>query len=331
VGEPSRTAPAREASAAPAHGDPAAPIRGLRAASASAVGKAILLGEHAVVHGRPALAVGLTRRVAVRVSPSDGSLRELPATDPRVRTAVDTAARAFDIPSEVGFRVELGGDLPIAVGLGSSAALSVALVRALAASAGVLLTAARLDEVAYDLECIFHGTPSGVDTAAAALGSALWFEVGPPRRAEAIVLERSLTFVVASTGQKHETARTVGSLRERAAAHPQVYVPVFDAIGALVASARRALERGEWPLLGRLMTMNHELLRALGVSTPALDDLVACALAAGAFGAKLTGGGGGGAAVVLAGDDPTTVLEALRAAGYEAFVQRIEASAGGDA
>ena len=291
----------------------------------------ILLGEHAVVHGRPALVVGLARRVSVRVVPRAVPERELPGEDRRVHTAVERAAAAFAIAPEAGFAIEVGGDLPVAVGLGSSAALSVALVRALAASAGVLLSAARLDEVAYELERIFHGTPSGVDVAAAARGSALWFEIGPPRRTVPVALARSLTFVVALTGSRHETARTVGSLRERAAAHPEVYAPVFDAIGKLVETARRALEGGDWPKLGRLMTMNHELLRALGVSTAELDELVARAVGAGAFGAKLTGGGGGGAAVVLAGDDPTAVVEALRTAGYEAFVQRIEANAEGGA
>jgi mevalonate kinase len=325
------TAPGNAPATAPAPAEATAggSLFALRAAAAGAAGKVILLGEHAVVHGRPALAVGLSRQVTVRVIPREGTARSVPSDDERVRRAVEVAAAAFDIAREAGFAVEIGGTLPVAVGLGSSAALSVALVRALAASAGVMLSAARLDEVAYELERIFHGTPSGVDSATAAHGSALWFETGPPRRFEPIALKRSLTFVVALTGSRHETARTVGSLRERAAAHLEVYGPVFDAIGALVRAARDALERGEWPRLGRLMTMNHELLRALGVSAPELDELVARALAAGAFGAKMTGGGGGGAAVVLAGDDPTAVLEALRAAGYEAFVQRVEAGVGG--
>jgi mevalonate kinase len=302
----------------------------LRPAQASAGGKAILLGEHAVVHGRPALAVGLGRHVSVRLVPRPDGQREIPSSDDRVRTAVARAASAFGIPESAGFALELGGNLPVAMGLGSSAALSVALVRALAAAEGVALSAARLDEVAYELERIFHGTPSGVDSTTAARGGVLWFEKGPPRRSEPVALRRSLTYVVALTGTRHETARTVASLRERAAAHPEVYAPVFDAIGALVRSARAALERGEWPALGRFMTMNHELLRALGVSTPELDELVARALDAGAFGAKLTGGGGGGAALVLAGDDPTRVLESLRATGYEAFVQRLEGSGSGD-
>jgi mevalonate kinase len=304
---------------------------GLRPAQASAGGKAILLGEHAVVHGRPALAVGLGRHVSVRLVPRAGASREIPSDDARVQSAVARAASAFGIPEGTGFTLEFGGNLPIAMGLGSSAALSVALVRVLAAGAGIALSAARLDEVAYELEQIFHGTPSGVDSTTAARGGALWFEKGPPRRSEQVALRRSLTYVVALTGTRHETARTVASLRERAAAHPEVYAPVFDAIGALVKSARHALELGEWPALGRFMTMNHELLRALGVSTPELDELVARAVAAGAFGAKLTGGGGGGAALVLAGDDPTSVLETLRAAGYEAFVQRLEGSGSGDA
>jgi mevalonate kinase len=302
----------------------------LRPALASAGGKAILLGEHAVVHGRPALAVGLGRRVSVKLVPTDGTTRTIPSDDSRVRSAVERAASAFGIPESSGFALEFGGNLPVAMGLGSSAALSVALVRAFAAGAGVDLSAARLDEIAYELEQIFHGTPSGVDSTTAARGGVLWFEKGPPRRSEPIALRRSLTYVVALTGTRHETARTVASLRERAAAHPEVYAPVFDAIGALVRSARPVLERGEWPALGRFMTMNHELLRALGVSTPELDELVVRAVEAGAFGAKLTGGGGGGAALVLAGDDPTAVLESLRAAGYDAFVQRLEGNGSGE-
>src|SRR5262245_52567591 len=207
--------------AGPVSAGPAGPagVKALRPASASGCGKVILLGEHAVVHGRPALVVGLARRVGIRVVPRAVPERELPGDDRRVHAAIERAAAAFAIAPDAGFAIEVGGDLPIAVGLGSSAALSVALVRALAASAGVLLSAARLDEVAYDLERIFHGTPSGVDVAAAAQGAALWFEIGPPRRAVPVALARSLTFVVALTGSRHETARTVGSLRERAAAH----------------------------------------------------------------------------------------------------------------
>lgn len=305
----------------------AAPL--LRTATATAGGKAILLGEHAVVHGQPALALGLARHISIRVQPRDDEVRAVPSEDPRVAAAVDLAADSLGIPASAGFAVEIGGTLPVAVGLGSSAALSVALTRALAASAGQLLSIERLDEVAFGLEKIFHGTPSGVDSATAARGGVTWFEVGPPRRCEPVRLERSLTFVVASTGTRHDTSRTVGSLRERAAAHPEVYSPVLAAIGSLARSARVSLERGDWPKLGRLMSMNHELLRALGVSTTELDDLVARAIDAGAFGAKLTGGGGGGAALVLAGDDPTRVLERLRSAGYECFVDRIEATTGG--
>ncbi len=293
-----------------------------RPASASAGGKVILLGEHAVVHGAPALALGLQRRVAVRLRPA-AHARARPPEDDLLRQALGRACAAFDLPPEV-LEVEVAGALPMAVGLGSSAALAVALTRAAAASAGVRLTPERLDAVADEIERLFHGTPSGVDATVAARGGALLFEAGPPRRWQRLRLERSLTFVVALSGERHRTAETVGLLGERVQAFPEVYRPVLDAIGALVRSARPALEKGDWGLLGRLMTMNHGLLRALGVSTPELDRLVERALSAGAHGAKLSGAGGGGAAVVIAGDDPTPVVESLRSAGYECFVDRIE-------
>lgn len=293
-----------------------------RPASGSAVGKVILLGEHAVVHGSPALALGIQRRVIVRLRPGSGEPMPPSGADP-VREALARACAAFEVSPEL-FEVEVEGELPVAAGLGSSAALAVALVRAVAASVDARLTPERLDSAADEIERLFHGTPSGVDATVAARGGVVFFEAGPPRRWERVRLDRSLTFVVALSGERHRTGEAVAALRERARAFPEVYRPVFAAIGALVRSARDALAAGDWGLLGRLMTMNHRLLAALEVSTPALDALVECALAAGAHGAKLTGGGGGGAAVVLAGDDPTPVVEALRGAGYECFVDRIE-------
>src|SRR5690606_38338244 len=142
----------------------------------------------------------------------------------------------------------------------------------------------------------------------------LWFEIGrggePPRH-ERLALPEPLPLLVLLSHTPHTTASTVGSLRQRAADAPEVYQPVFAAVGALVASARDALLRGDRKRLGELMTMNHGLLRACGVSTAELDALVDDALAAGALGAKLTGAGGGGAIIALPPDDGEALLAAL--------------------
>jgi mevalonate kinase len=303
----------------------------LEPASARACGKVILLGEHVVVHGRPAIAAGIDRFVELNVSPRADGRRVVISEDPRVETALDEAAAIVSIPPDVGFTVAIGGDLPISVGLGSSAAFAVALVRALGRACGQQLSLDELSEAANRIDRIFHGRPSGIDAAAAAHGGVLWFESGPPRIRRPVRTSGTLTLVVILTGTRHATGQMVGELAARRTSDPEVYDPVFDAIGRLTTSARGALERGDRPFLGRLMSMNHDLLRACGVSTPALDRVVERALVLGALGAKLTGGGGGGAVVALPAGNPTELVRALGEEGLEAFAAAVSEPAGGAA
>lgn len=294
-----------------------------RAASGNASGKVILLGEHVVVHGQPAIVAGLDRGVRVDLVPGGKAA----FADPRVAEAFRLAVRLLDVTSD-GLGLRIDGDLPIGMGLGSSAALAVAMLRALADGAGRELSQADLAAHAHEIERLFHGTPSGVDSTAAAHGGLLWFEAGPPPRHERLrVPGGELPLVIVLSRTVHATSQTVGSLRERAAAAPDVYRPVFSAVGELVRAARHALEAGDRKRLGELMTMNHGLLRACGVSTPELDAIVDAALAAGALGAKLTGAGGGGAVVALPSGEPEPLAAALSAAGWECFGLRLDAAA----
>jgi hydroxymethylglutaryl-CoA reductase len=289
-----------------------------RAGRASASGKVILLGEHVVVHGHPAIVAGLGRGLSVTIAPGDGP----PSHDVKLGQAITLAARLVGVAPD-GFTVAIDGDLPIGMGLGSSAALAVALLRALAAAGGIPLGTPEVAAAAHEIERLFHGTPSGVDSTAAAHGGVLWFEAGPPPRHQRLTLPRALPLLVVLSRTTHTTAQTVGSLRERAAAAPEVYQPVFTAIADLVRSARAALERDDRGRLGALMTMNHRLLQACGVSTPELDALVDSCLAAGALGAKLTGAGGGGAVIALPPDDGAALAAALGRAGHEALAVQI--------
>jgi len=295
-------------------------------ATARASGKVILLGEHVVVHGHPAIVAALDRGVAVTVTPSTGEDAGDGEADERLARAVALAAGLLGIDARA-FTIDIEGDLPVGMGLGSSAALAVAMLRALAAAAGKVLDDTELARGAHEIECLFHGTPSGVDSTAAAFGGVRWFTAGPPLHHEPVALARPLPLVVVLSRTPHTTLTTVGGLRARAAATPEVYRPVFDAIGALVASARGALVRSDHVLLGALMTMNHGLLRACGVSTPELDVIVDDALAAGALGAKLTGAGGGGAVIALPAGEPATLVAALAAGGHESFAVHLGSAA----
>ncbi|MBM4269556.1 MAG: mevalonate kinase [Deltaproteobacteria bacterium] len=288
------------------------------AASGSGTGKVIVLGEHAVVHGEPAIVLGLSRGVRVTLV---SAVPESPGGQPESapERALAKAAQVLGVPAPKGVVVRVEGDLPVAVGLGSSAALSVATVRALAAHVGLSPSDDDVAGFANEIERLFHGTPSGVDATAAAHGGLRWFEAGPPRRHEPVAAPAPLPLVVALSGSRHDTGRSVLGLRDRARAAREIYAPVFSAIGALVRAGRTAIEAGDAPRLGEILTMNHGLLRACGVSTPELDRLVDVALREGALGAKLTGAGGGGAAIALASGEPGELAERLSRSGWESF------------
>ena len=288
-----------------------------------ASGKVILLGEHAVVHGSPAIAAGLEQGVEVRLRPAGAGVREVPTgTDPRLSEALAQACTATGIHPSVGLSLEIRSELPEAVGFGSSAALAVALIRACLAGWDTEWSGSQVANAANQIETIFHGRPSGIDATTATLGGILRFQIGPPLSCEPVPLAGELVLLLVQTGTRHTTSSTVGALGERARSQPEIYQPVFTAITALVQEAHDCLRNGQMDRLGAAMTMNHGLLRALGVSTPELDGAVSAALEAGALGAKLTGAGGGGAILALCGSDPAALQAAMQQAGYQTSLSR---------
>lgn len=302
-----------------------------------APGKALLLGEHAVVYGHPAVAAALDRgvRVVVETGTSgprvvapfagvDAPLSEEAGSPPvcqaleRVRLAV--APHLVDVV----LRVEDG--LPVGAGLGSSAALSVAVARALADAAGVALSVERVFDVVREAERVFHGTPSGVDQATVARGGILWFKRnmddinGAP---QIRVLRAGAPFyvVVAMLRPHWGTREAVAALRARRERHRRTMDALLGELGALAEQGAAALERGDLRLLGELMDLAHGILHALGVSSPDLDGLVAFAREHGALGAKLTGAGVGGAIIALVDSNARAqaLVEAFTGYGARAF------------
>ncbi len=298
-------------------------------ASVRALGKVILLGEHAVVHGHPALAGAIDR--GVRLTATDGPLRLRIASwgldvaagdDHPVARALAAVAAALGVT-----RGALDGDadLPAAAGLGSSAATTVAVARALAALAGTAPSPDALADAANAGERCFHGNPSGVDVALALRGG-----LGVYRRGAGLapLAAAPLPLVVGLSGEPRSTAAMVARVAEALAAAPARAGDQLAALGAaategaaIVTSAAPDLAR-----LGALFTAAHRTLAALGVSSPGLDALVEAALGAGALGAKLTGAGGGGAVIALAPGRQDEVLAAWRAAGRVAFPCQVGAT-----
>jgi mevalonate kinase len=293
-------------------------------------GKIILLGEHAVVYGYPALAAALDRGVTMSPvpTPAGGPLRlDLRAwgvavsADDDHPVARSLAAIADEL--EVGRPpLSLIGDaqIPPGAGLGSSAALAVAVARALLRHGQRPSDTATLTRAAGASELLVHGRPSGVDVALAIAGG-----TGVFRRSTGLVPLAGVPptrVVVGPSGGQRTTAAMVERVAQATGAAADD--PRLRELGALTDTGTVALRAADLAALGAAMNRAHRVLGELGVSTPRLDALCAAARAAGAAGAKLTGAGGGGAIIAVAARDrESAVLAAWKQAGVDGFVATV--------
>lgn len=278
-------------------------------------GKVILLGEHSVVYGKPALAAGLAAGVTTTAEPSPAFILECQPWDVRVDpTSDEQLGRAFAAVLEgyaqkTPVHVRADVELPGGAGLGCSAALGVAVVDALDAAYGVERTPEERADFSLAWERVFHGNPSGVDNTMAACGGIAMFTKGQPL--ERVHARRPLPLVIAHSGESSSTKEVVDHVRRQHDKEPKRIGEVFDAIEALVRNAKLAVEAGDLKGLGQLMDMNQAMLSALMISTEKLETLCRNARNAGALGAKLTGAGGGGCMIALAPDmDAAQKIEA---------------------
>jgi mevalonate kinase len=307
---------------------------------AFAPGKVILLGEHAVVYGQPALAGALSSGVTVTTCPGQGRLRvaawkvDIDRHDPsplgqafaalmtRLGPASSASSASFDRERpelEVDLDVEF--QVPTSAGLGSSAALAVALCRALARARRQELGTAAILDAAMAAETVFHGKPSGIDAAVAVHGgfgrftrAAGWM----PTRAA-----RPVPLVVGHTGRQRDTKGRVARVAELASERPAEMETHFRAIGALVEQGIAAVLTGDFAALGTAMNENARHLEVLEVSCPEIEKMCTLAREAGALGAKLTGGGGGGCVLALAPGHEEAVQAAWSRAGFTSFVTEV--------
>jgi mevalonate kinase len=299
--------------------------------AAKAPGKAILFGEHAVVYGRPAIAVPV-QQVQAHASVTadvgaprgrvwieapdiglDCALDDLPSDSPFTLLA-GALRRSLAIDHFPALRLHIHSTIPVAAGLGSGAAVSVASIRALAAFCGRSLPDAEVSALAYQVEQKYHGTPSGIDNTVIAYAQPVYFVRGQPF--ELLRVGRPFQLVIGDSGVASPTAAAVGGVRQRWQAGPARYEALFDRVAAIVSQARVHLEAGQVDALGPLLDADQAALQEMGVSSPKLERLAAAARAAGALGAKLSGGGLGGNMIALAPEGlEEQIAQALTAAG----------------
>lgn len=299
----------------------------IRTAQGSAHAKALLMGEHAVVYGFPAIVVPLADlkvRADARLrhddtwltcSFYDGPLEDAPEEVSGLRILITETLETLSWHPSV--EISIQSDIPPGYGLGSSAAVAAAVVRALYDFACRTLSREQLLELVGISETVYHEAPSGVDAMATTSDGPLWFLRGHPP--ELISLHAPLFLVLAATSQPASTRQMVQNVR-RIQQEVGLEAGPIHRIGALTGASRTALEHGDYRYVGALMTEVHRELTALNTTTPEMDHLITAALSYGALGAKLTGSGGGGSIVALADDaeQQERVAQGLKSAGASA-------------
>ena len=296
--------------------------------TSSAPGKIILFGEHAVVYGRPALAVPVTQVHAdVDISDADSAGIWINAPDINLHAELNTLPSDHPLASVIHnlfflsrvspfpkLNIKITSTIPVASGLGSGAAVTVALTRSLSTHINYTMTDEQVNAFAYEIEKFHHGTPSGIDNTVITYAKPVYFIKG--QAIETFKVGQPFTIVIGDTGIRAPTKESVGDVRKLWESDKSSWEKIFNEVGEISNTARMSMENGIWEVLGDLMNANHELLQKMTVSSPELDKLVSIARNAGALGAKMSGGGRGGNMIALVLPEMAeSVSRALKEAG----------------
>lgn len=302
---------------------------------ATAYGKVILLGEHAVVYNSHAIAAPINLAIQARIHPGDNGVDLLIprwGVEEKLQKGVKHKYSIYEsldlILNRLGLadkdmKVEIFPHIPRASGLGGSAALAVAIIRALAQFYKLNLSNEEISNLAYQSELIAHGSASGIDNTLATYGKFILYRRGNPPFLKELRVPQAIPIVIGLSGVESLTAKMVAKVKENWEQNKNLYNQIFDEINNLTLKAVVAIEKGDWVKLGEYMNVNQGFLNALQVSSPELEEIIAIARKNGALGAKLTGAGGGGAAIALCPENADKVAMAIRKAGYSTVVTQI--------
>jgi mevalonate kinase len=297
--------------------------------TASAPGKVILFGEHAVVLGKPAIALAVNRRVKVTIRPQKelsnninvkipsldvqgsitqdkGTIEDISHDKAGVLQYIKVALQKTGIRG--GLELEVSLDIPIGAGMGSSAAITVATLAAAASYNQQELTREQIAKTSHQVELEVQGAASPMDTTISTYGGVIYLHEG---KATPLQPANDLPLVVGYTSQPGNTGELITEVAKRRNTYPDIINPIIDSIENVTNEAREAIIKGNEKIIGELMNINQGLLDALGVNTWELSRLIYQARQAGALGSKLTGAGGGGSMIAYCPGRTRQVLSQL--------------------
>jgi mevalonate kinase len=312
---------------------------------ASAPAKVILFGEHFVVYGEPAIVLAIDKRAYAKAEVCNDKTLHLRSTNLNLAATIKNGV--FNVEQgdfkeaklkfepirhvvgkilqtcgeNVGLDIEISSAVPVAAGLGSSAAVVASVTAAVGTLLNVKLTKEDIFKIAFEAEKTVHGTPSGVDPAISTFGGALFFQIDTGFKP--LEVKTEIPLIIGETGVERSTRLQVEKVQDFKKQFPQIMESMMRAAREIVSRAITALTGDDLETLGSLMNVNHALLYGVGVSDESLEWLVNAARKAGALGAKLTGAGGGGCMIALAKNERLDgVLEAIQRAGGRPFIAR---------
>ena len=283
---------------------------------ASAPGKLILFGEHSAVYGEPAIAVALNLRAYARGHQSENNTNtikslnldlefsweksqnvtssDIPQLYPFV-FAVNLIRRKFK-KEDICVQIEISSEIPIGIGLGSSAAVSLAVIGVVSQILNVKLSPEDFLDLSLEVEKISHARPSGIDTSTSLYGSFIYFKKGTivPHN-----IEFQLPLIICNSKIRRSTRAVVADVKRLRDKYPELIDPVIQTMGELANEGLASIIEMDYNRVGELMNLNQKFLDVLGVGHFAITDICTTALKNGAIGAKITGAGRGGSAILL--------------------------------